>query len=149
MALEGALRELAPRQPALDRDAILFRAGQRAARRSWLWPLATALAASVAAVLGVRLLMQPAPQVVERIVHVPVLVPAPAVPTREPAAEPGTASPEPDAPAPAWQTPQHRLQERLLRGGLDALGRPDPDPEPPRFPGPLAFPLSSSGETLP
>jgi hypothetical protein len=148
-AVERALRELSPRPAVLDRDAILFRAGQSAAPRSRLWPLATALAVSVAVVLGVRLALLPGPRVVERIVRVPVVVAAPPDKPAGPAEEREPASPGPDSPAPSYQTPQHRLQERLLLWGLDGLGEIRPDPEPPRFRSPLAVPLSPSGDFLP
>lgn len=61
-ALETALASLVPRAPTLiDRDRLMFLAGQAAAardRRRWLWPLSTAasllLAVSMAAVLVAR-----------------------------------------------------------------------------------------------
>ncbi len=78
-ALEAALAALVPRGDRLDRDRLMFLAGQTAASqpgaalsRRWAWPAAfsamTAVAASLLAVLVVR----PGPQIVERILEVPV-----------------------------------------------------------------------------
>jgi hypothetical protein len=152
--LAEALRGLSPRSCALDRDAILFRAGQTAAphRSGWLWPCATAVSMTVA-FLGVLLAWsrpQPVVVVVERVVPPPA--PAPTPPVRQ-AAAPDSA---PDSPLQenldfVYQSPQRRLQEHLLRWGLDGLGAPVPDPEPPpQRPGDTLFhPLSSSGELVP
>src|SRR5207249_654076 len=78
--LEAALAGLAPRPPDLDRDRLLFRAGQESAgRRGRLWPWATGLLAAVAAGLGALLILRPDPQPVERVVYVPVKEEAPPV----------------------------------------------------------------------
>src|SRR5258708_838932 len=132
--LEDALRGLAPRPAELDRDAIVFRAGQRAARRSWWWPVALAGSTTTAVVLGVLLALRPAPQVIERIVYVPVEQTAPAP---SPIPEP---PPTEDLASPFLHTPRGRLQEHLLRHGLDGLGEPPPPPSRDMFP---PFTLSS------
>jgi hypothetical protein len=91
---EASLSRLAPAE-ALNRDALMFRAGQAAgaaARRRWqmlaaaVMCLAGGLAASVAA-LGMS---HPRTQVVERVVYVQhdSLPPAPARPVAAPAREP-------------------------------------------------------------
>ncbi|MGD2174169.1 MAG: hypothetical protein PVJ27_02110 [Candidatus Brocadiaceae bacterium] len=67
--LEKALSELHPAASRVDRDELMFRAGQLSApTRRGLWPAATALAAGLAIVLGVLLAARPAPQVRERVV---------------------------------------------------------------------------------
>jgi hypothetical protein len=147
-ALEGALIGLVPRPTAVDRDAILFRAGQAAAPRRWFWPCATAVASAAAVVLGVLLGLRPA--VVERVV---VYVPVPADKTAEQTQgvdtprSPDTGSPEAETPAPAYYSPYRRLEEHLLRWGLDGLGDPGPDPNPPGRPGEfLSHSFSSTGD---
>jgi hypothetical protein len=129
--LEGALRALAPRPAALDRDALLFRAGQAAARRGWGWPLAAAVSSAAAAVLAVALVTRPGPaprvitvtRFVERVA--PASVPVPPGPQYPPAEPAGV----------AWEpgpTPYFRLQEQVSRWGLDGL--PDLPPAPPGEP---------------
>lgn len=68
-ALELALRELRPRGETIPRDVLMYRAG-RASLRSWFWPSTAAMTTTVAVLLGVVLLLRPAPPVVERIVYV-------------------------------------------------------------------------------
>ena len=62
-ALEAALGRLAPREPRLDRDRLLYLAGQASTRaapmRNWLWPLATAASLALSATLGLQLLNVP------------------------------------------------------------------------------------------
>jgi hypothetical protein len=131
--LEDALSRLAPRPAALDRDAIFFRAGQAAAPRSRVWPGVALLATAAAAVLGVLLTFRP-PVVVESVVYVPVPTPAaPSLPEspREPASVPPETLPLRDP------GPRRRLEEHLLRCGLDGLEDPGPDPDPPPLSGEL------------
>jgi hypothetical protein len=68
-ALEGALAALHPHPGRLDRDRLLFRAGQASVRRGWQWPTATAVLTAVAASLAGLMLLRP-PSVVERVVYV-------------------------------------------------------------------------------
>jgi hypothetical protein len=129
--LEEALRALAPRAAALDRDALMFRAGQAAARRGWGWLLATAASAAAALVLAVVLVTrpEPAPRVVVLKVPLREAAPAPAPVPPAPPYPPGEsaiAAREPGA------TPYLRLQDQVSRWGLDGL--PDLPPEPPREP---------------
>ena len=95
---EQALCSLAPRAARLDRDRLMFLAGQatagqasqerelpvesdhrldvvRSPRARWGWPAAFSAMTAVAAALLVALLNRPAPQIIERIVRVPVEVP--------------------------------------------------------------------------
>jgi len=78
-ALEAALAALVPRSDRLDRDRLMFLAGQAAASqpaaalsRRWVWPSAFSAMTAVAASLLAMLVVRPGPQIVERIVEVPV-----------------------------------------------------------------------------
>jgi len=77
-ALEAALAALVPRGDRLDRDRLMFLAGQaagsqpRAARHRWAWPAAFSAMTAAAASLLVIVAARPGPQIVERIVEVPV-----------------------------------------------------------------------------
>jgi hypothetical protein len=120
-ALADELRRLAPRDPALDRDATLFRAGRASAPRGWLWPAATAVSSLAAGLLGAALYFQPPPQTVtvKELVYV----------------EPPSVAAEPPAEAPDDEDlpPHRRLHEHLLRWGLDGLPTPPPSlPSPTR-----------------
>lgn len=127
---EAALASLVPRADSLDRDAILFRAGQQAAqtalrRRPSRLFLQAGLAAS-AALAGSLLtfwLARPEPQVIERVRIVKVEVPVQAEPA-------GAASPPPSAnPTPiAWPEPQSladRPRARALEEFARSLREPD------------------------
>ena len=94
---EAELAALTPRAAALDRDRLMFLAGQASLPaahanqpvRRWAWPAAfsgmTALAASLLVVLAIR----PAPRVVERLVRVPVEAPPQPSPIGEVGRHPG------------------------------------------------------------
>ena len=81
-ALEAALGALAPRADRLDRDKLMFAAGVESARRTGAkaaapvgrlaWPAGFAAMTAAAAVLAVTVLFRPGPEVVERVVYVPV-----------------------------------------------------------------------------
>jgi hypothetical protein len=117
-ALASALRDLRPSPETLDRAALMYRAG-RASARGWGWPLATVAAGTLATVLGVLLLLRPAPPVVERIVYLPATQAEPPVTRPE-----ENASPLPDdAGRGAWSHYVH-LQEQVLDHGLDGLPAP-------------------------
>jgi hypothetical protein len=79
------LSRFAPNAPGLDRDAILFAAGRRSARGSWLWKAAVGLLAASQAVTLVVLWPAPATTI------------SPVVP---PAALGPAAQPEPPPPSP-------------------------------------------------
>jgi hypothetical protein len=119
-AVEETLRHLVPAPARLDRDRLLFRAGQRAAPRRWFWPVAAVVSTAACAVLAVVLACRPAPAVVERIVYVPEQRPAPVPPP-----DTGETSLPPRA-VPARLAPRRQLEERLLNQGLDGLGEPPP-----------------------
>jgi hypothetical protein len=86
-AFEADLAALQPRADRLDRDRLMFLAGQAAAARGnaaaaartrrWAWPAALAAMTTVAAALLAVVVWRPEPQVVERIIEAPVERPAP------------------------------------------------------------------------
>jgi hypothetical protein len=148
-ALENALSLLAPARPALDRDQVLFRAGQAAGPRRWFWPAATAVSTTTALVLAVLLACRPAPTVVQRIVHVPVEqpVPGPQPPVPDgPATTTEETSVPPQARTPGSQLPYLRLLKHLQRWELDGLGQPPPPPPANPFIPPLSL---SPGDSTP
>jgi hypothetical protein len=125
----AALAALAPRPPALDRDRLLFNAGRASAPRPWFWRLTAAASTTLAAVLAATLLLRPAPPPVQHTVYVQIeAVPQPP-PKPEPPLAPAPAESEPP-PAPAFyswpSTPYTRLEDRVLRWGLDGLAEPTP-----------------------
>jgi hypothetical protein len=139
--LEAALAALAPMPGRINRDALLFRAGQASVPgRGWGWPCATATLGLVAAVLGVVVLVRPAPAPVERIVvmTVPVPVPVPVPPAPgdlavPPGADVEAAQHEETAPG---QSPMNylQLQMQVVRWGLEgvpAMAEMPPPTEPP------------------
>ena len=78
-AIEAELAALSPREDRLDRQRLIFLAGQasaagRGGRSGWAWPASLAGMTAVAATLLVMLLVRPEPRVVERVrvVEVPV-----------------------------------------------------------------------------
>jgi hypothetical protein len=113
--LETALAALAPRPATLDRDRLMFLAGQRAAaRRVWLLPCASAALASVATLLAVLLLYRPE----TRIVQVPAPPPEPSAPS--------SFSKDTDATPPS-SGEYILLRNRVLAAGVDALPALPPD----------------------
>lgn len=78
-AIEAALASLAPRPSTLDRDRLMFLAGQTARARDrtgWLWPLSTAASLLLAVSLAALLVVRGQPPAIEQIVHVPHESPA-------------------------------------------------------------------------
>jgi hypothetical protein len=98
-AVEAALSSLAPSTGRLDRDRLMFLAGEaaalshsapshlplaRAPLRRWGWPAAFSTMSVVAATLLALLVSQPEPNVIDRIVYVPAGQPlAAATPTKD------------------------------------------------------------------
>ncbi len=139
-ALERALAGLAPSIAGLNRDRLMFAAGQSAARRRRrLWPVATGLMAAVAACLAVALLLRPGPAPEVRYVRVEVPAapaPAPAVTEPEPAA--------PDAaPVPLPASAYWRVQQAMLRRGLDVAPEAAGAPPTAALPAAEVAPLSA------
>jgi hypothetical protein len=75
--LETALAALDPRPAALDRDRLMFLAGQRSARRrGWMAPCLSGVVASAATFLAALLFYHPGARIV--YVHAPDVQPQPA-----------------------------------------------------------------------
>ncbi len=124
--LEALLAGLAPLPGRLDRDQLLFRAGQASVTRtSWLWPGATSVLALLALGLVVALVWRPSPSAVERVVYVPVQAPAPApisvpeIPELKDAKPPRAQEKDQLAQADYW-----KLRDQILRLGVEALPPP-------------------------
>jgi hypothetical protein len=141
-AIENALSGLVPRTGGINRDQLMFRAGQAsAARRGWAWPCATALLALASVTLGAAQLWRPTPQQIEHTVYVRVEVPVPV----ENGSSVAMKEPAPTSPLTAGEDHRERaqgayfkLQEQVLRWGLDALAGPPPPP-PSRSESPLTI----------
>jgi hypothetical protein len=124
-ALEKALTALVPVPGRIERDQLLFRAGQASVgSRPLLWPTTTALLAVVASVLGMGLALRQAP--VERIVYVPVpqtAAPSPAPKSPDVASTPSSRSTLLTDTEDLWASSAEYLQQRnqAIRWGVDAL----------------------------
>jgi hypothetical protein len=123
-AFARALAASTPHPGRLDRDALLFAAGQAArARRERFWQFSTAVLAFFSVTSGTALVLRPAP-VLEpvRVVYLQ----APQAPTPQPQLTvPNVPFPSlSEAPRDADATEGMRLRERVLRDGVAAL--PDP-----------------------
>jgi hypothetical protein len=125
-ALESALAALKPAPAALDRDRLMYRAGQVSARRrNWLWPSAAAALLLVSLGLGAALLARPKPAETIRVVYVeknPAPESAPA-PRPAPPPEKAVALELPSLPASAAYL---RTRGEVLRWGAEALPEPPP-----------------------
>jgi hypothetical protein len=138
--LEAALAALAPMPGRINRDALLFRAGQASVpRRGWAWPAATAVLGLVAAILAAVIVLRPAPAPVERVIVVPAKEPAlPAPPVDVPSPPPPVVEPTPASPGGATtaQSPMNylQLQQQVLRWGLDGVPSLPETPPPPVLP---------------
>jgi len=129
-ALEKSLAALVPAPGRIDRDQLLFRAGQASVRsrpRGWLWPSASVFLAILIAGLGTALAMRSAPPVQERIVYVPAPEPRDPALASTPANSPSTISRAQDRPVEdwreAWIGSAGYLYDRdqAIRWGVDAL----------------------------
>jgi hypothetical protein len=120
MALAQTLASLAP-AGGVNRDMLLFRAGQASVRRGWAWPLYAGVSTLALLGLAAILLLRPPQTIVqnhETVIREFVLVPTPA-----PEPETNMTSVE-DVPYPD-PTP-FLVRREILRHGVDAL--PDPAP---------------------
>ncbi len=120
-ALEAALRALPPAPAGLDRDRLMFQAGQsRRPRTGWLWPAAAAALALLSVGLGTALMLHPAPEPVVQVVYVPA-------PSPDVSASPAGENDTPDG------ANYFRLRDQVLSRGLDSLPElPPAPPAPPR-----------------
>jgi hypothetical protein len=124
-ALEKSLSALTPAPGRIDRDQLLFRAGQASMKgRVWLWPSATALVTLVAVGLGIALAQRPVSPLVERVVYIPDGLPASHSDSRGAvspflASQPRASSEE----AIAWGGSSAYLHDRdqAIRWGVDTL----------------------------
>jgi hypothetical protein len=126
-ALAASLAALKPAAGRLDRDQLLFRAGQASMRRGhWLWPGATAVLAVLAVTLGLFAFWPRPPQRIEYVlVQPPEPVPAPAS-----AGGDRTSLSEEDTPPAAQantrqQSPlsYYELEQLVSRWGIEAMPR--------------------------
>jgi hypothetical protein len=124
-ALAQALAGLAPTAGRLDRDELLFRAGQAALRRrAWLWPSVAAGLALLAGTFSLSEVLRPAPQRVQCIIYQRLEPPVDSWVDKQSvaqdAARPSSAEPERHA-APLSYL---RLERLVLAWGVDALPNP-------------------------
>jgi hypothetical protein len=125
--IEAALSSLTPARGAIDRDAIMFRAGQQSMRSRWVWPSATAALALIAVGEAAFFTTRPTPEprIIERIVEVPAAEhAAPVVILRQnPANDLGPFIDFPTDPEPgrAARQDNYHLREQALRFGVDSL----------------------------
>jgi hypothetical protein len=131
--LEKSLAALVPVPGRIDRDHLLFAAGQASVRqRHWFWPTVTAVLGIVACGLGTALALRPAPTTIERIVYVPVPQPTalPEAPRHEMVASASFSHAEPSAmnAEDKWAGSDGYLQQRnfAIRWGVEALPPPPP-----------------------
>lgn len=128
-ALTEALAHLKPHPAALDRDLLMFRAGQASAPRSWKWPVATAASTLLALGFGVALLFRSPPATVVQTVYVQVSTPA--LDNLVPEPKPLPPAPEMSAlvarqSEAASLLDYRRLEDHLLRWGFDGLPQAPP-----------------------
>lgn len=125
-AVAVALGSLEPARSRLDRDRVMFRAGQASRptpRRRRFWPVATSCLALIAAAEAALLAYRPAPRVDERIVVVREsarVAPAPESGEVDQPPEPSSPVLAGDGPA-LGQSARERLAGQVLRYGLDGL----------------------------
>jgi len=118
--LEAALAALVPMPGRIDRDTLLFRAGQASvSSRGWAWPAAAMALGLLATTLGVVLAAGLPHAPIERVVYVTIKEPPPSVQVL-PTPEPKAVSPGPIA---VSQSPMSYLQleRQVARWGLDGV----------------------------
>lgn len=138
-AIASAFGSLTPSQGRLDRDLLMFRAGQASVRPASamtgkrLWMAIAASTGLIALGEAAMLRQQPAPRIVEKIVVVRERVPQE---EREEARAPATPPVVVTVPVPAFPafgvspgfgpTAYERLTAQVFRYGLDGLPTPPP-----------------------
>ena len=127
-AIEAALGSLVPARSRIDRDLVMFRAGQASVRSSRLGLRAwNAIAASLALIAfgeGVLLAHRPPPQIVKEVVVVREPAPAPPAPVVPPVEQSVAAVTESlpsESSLSLGQTAYERQVAQVLRYGLDGL----------------------------
>jgi len=125
-ALEKSLSALVPVPGRIDRDQLLFRAGQASVRRpQWLWPCATALVSVIAVGLGTALMVRPGPRVIERVVFVSPESQAPASDSTGSASLPNATAVQTktESSGELWANSAGYVQQRdqAIRWGVEAL----------------------------
>jgi hypothetical protein len=148
-AIEAALGSLEPARSRIDRDLVMFRAGQASVRPSrWGRRARSAIAASLALVAlgeGVLLAHRPPPRIVKEVVVLrePAPTPAPVVPPVEQSVAKVPESLPSESSLSLGQTAYERQVAQVLRYGLDGL------PASPRVASPDSGPWpASSGPML-
>jgi hypothetical protein len=136
--LADALRGLAPDTAALNRDTLMYQAGRASRPSPRAWQLLAAATTTVAVALALTLWLRPEPQGTHSILVVEKTIPAPPQESpREPGPQQGesfvTTSPElPIEPVEPDNRPYHlRVQDQVLRWGLDGLPIRPPAPQRP------------------
>jgi hypothetical protein len=127
-AFARALATLAPAKGQLDRDQVLFRAGQVALRRrAWLWPSVAAVLALLLGAAGLSEVLRPSPQRVQCTVYQrvePSLSPSALWADKQPAhgdtAPPGAEEPDRQTDPLSYL----HLQRLVLAWGVDGLPNP-------------------------
>ncbi len=124
-AIAASLGSLEPARSRIDRDLVMFRAGQasvrpsRGRRRAW-----NAIAASLALVAlgeGVWLAHRPPPRIVKEVVVVREPAPAPVVPPVEQIVAERPVSLPSESSFSLGQTPYERQVAQVMRNGLDVM----------------------------
>jgi hypothetical protein len=120
--LEKLLAALPPRPTTLDRDHLLFRAGQASMSRSWMWPFAAVVMSVACGCLAIILVLRPLPEPVVRVVHVPIPAPAPPLDrVTDSVATPGPATSSNYAEGSSPTMSYWALQQQALRFGAEGL----------------------------
>ena len=131
--LEKALQALTPAAPALDRDRLMFLAGQAGARRAGLgWKLTSGLFAAASVLLAVLLVLRP-PQEFRVVVQLsPFPKDSPAEKLQE---DPPSADPVPVRAPESRDLAVYHLRQQIMRFGVESLPAPSdpgaPTNEPP------------------
>jgi hypothetical protein len=122
-AIAASLGSLEPARSRIDRDLVMFRAGQASVRPSrWrrrAWNVIAASLALVALGEGVLLAHRPPPQIVKEVVVVREPAPAPAVPLVEQSVAEMPVSLPSESSHSLGQTAYQRQVAQVLRYGLD------------------------------
>ena len=137
--LAKTLAALAPAAGRLDRDQLLFRAGQVSLRRrAWLWPSVAAVLALLAGAVGLSEVLRPPPQQVQCVIYQrvePSLSPIEPLAAKLPAPQDTGTLVSQEAERPAEPLSYLRMQRLVLAWGVDALPYPrasagsgEPDP---------------------